>query len=493
MKKFLKLTAILLCICLILAGCGSSNSGDSDNNSPDSTEAPEVTGDLSYVLIYNPEIYDENQYINAKLTTGDLNQYVEAIINRADGPTDAPKTWIPYSTDIIGGKLPENLDLSGNKAETILIPYKEGDIHQFYCGESQRALKEFTCEYAGKYCNVWEANSNVNKSDLQKVGQEFDQNIFEQMTETFGKGRFVDNGGKVNILVYPMQTQGLMGFFSMLDLFAKGEVYEEEISSYGINTDHAIININSDIVNESNLSYANSTLAHEYQHLLSFSNYFYTVNQTVMRTWLNESMSGYVEEHIYPGTKELEGHYDSFADSTRIRHGQSLYNFDTTNTFTEFDIGVYGSVYLFAEYLVKMSGEDIFSKIHSYWKNSYSNTLSEAEAIAKSVNSDFYNKIDSSFEFNNVTFNNTDEEWLSKLTLNFYLSILNYDSEDPKAFENVESQALLYDEINPAEIEGGGRVIVALKDDSFEIPSNSDDGLIYVGLNENFEMLGIIE
>jgi len=41
-----------------------------------------------------------------------------------------------------------------------------------------------------------------------------------------------------------------------------------------------------------------------------------------MRTWLNEAMSGYVEEQLYPGAKESAGHYDAFVESNRIRHGQ---------------------------------------------------------------------------------------------------------------------------------------------------------------------------
>ena len=58
-----------------------------------------------------------------------------------------------------------------------------------------------------------------------------------------------------------------------------------------------------------------------------------------------------------------------------------------------------------------------------------------------------------------------------------------YDTYD----ELVEAQTLLYDEINPADIEGGGRVIAALKDGEFKFPEDADEGLIYIGLNKNFE------
>jgi len=167
-----------------------------------------------------------------------------------------------------------------------------------------------------------------------------------------------------------------------------------------------------------------------------------------------------------------------------------MYNFETTNTNMEFDIGVYGSVYLFSEYLANISDDDVFSNIHSYWRNSYSSTLSEAEAIVESVTKDVYDEIDSSFDYEKeLRFKDSNELWLSKLTLNYYLSLLKYDENDPEAYNKVVSQTLVYDEINPADIEGGGRVIVALKDGNFEIPEDADYGLVYIGLDENFEVV----
>jgi hypothetical protein len=55
------------------------------------------------------------------------------------------------------------------------------------------------------------------------------------------------------------------------------------------------------------------------------------------------------------------------------------------------------------------------------------------------------------------------------------------------AYTKIDREALLYDSIDGAKIEGGGRIIVALSDTTFKIPAGSDDGLIYVGLDENFQ------
>ena len=77
---------------------------------------------------------------------------------------------------------------------------------------------------------------------------------------------------------------------------------------------------------------------------------------------------------------------------------------------------------------------------------------------------------------------------MSKLILDFYVSVLS-NRDDIDEFENIKPEALLYDEINEAEIEGGGRIIVAVNDTTFDIPDEADSGLVYVGLDEDFEVV----
>lgn len=480
MKKRLSVGVIMLLCISMLAGCtvGGTKTKDFSN-----------TDGISYVMIYNPNIYDELEEVNDDLNTGDFGTYVEAIINKADGleEKEQPAVVTQSVSDVMKDAPLDKFDIGGSRGGSFIAPYNVGDTHQFYCGSETRELKNFVCRYAGKSCNIWTCDGSVSSAVIDDYGREFDENIYDKMIAMFGEPRFADNGGKVNLLFYPMDGN-TGGFFHALDLWASDEVSPIETAQYCINTDHAIVNINSLLTDYKDFMY--STMAHEFQHLICFTNFFYTAGGINMRTWLNEAMSGYVEEQLYPGSKDLEGHYDAFVGSTRIRHGQSMYNFDTTLTKSELDIGVYGSVYLFSEYLAKLSGNDVFSNIHSYWRNSYSSTLDEAEAIVKSVPEEVYNKIDATVNFGEkVTFKNNNESWLSKLTLNYYLSLLKHDESNPKAYEKVVSQTLLYDEINPADIEGGGRVIVALKNGKFEIPQDADYGFVYVGLDDNFEVI----
>ena len=67
--------------------------------------------------------------------------------------------------------------------------------------------------------------------------------------------------------------------------------------------------------------------------------------------------------------------------------------------------------------------------------------------------------------------------------------MLKYDAGDPEAFKNVKSDYLLYDELDGANIEGGGRIIIATKDGKFSIPDDADKGLIYIGLDKNFNVV----
>ena len=76
---------------------------------------------------------------------------------------------------------------------------------------------------------------------------------------------------------------------------------------------------------------------------------------------------------------------------------------------------------------------------------------------------------------------------MSKLTLDFYLSLMDFEEIDKAAVEKINLQYLQYNEINPAKIEGGGRVIVSTKDGSYDIPEDAGQPLVYVGFDKDFK------
>ncbi len=513
-----RLVAILLALVMIfsLAACsgpdsdsdsgadndsGSKNNGENNEESDIGSKYETVDGDdvtkledddLSYVMIYNPKIYDENEkFDKSSLQSGEFGRQIDIDVDRADGLEEELK-WVSFVQNELNKDLPwDKIDLEGNKGDGLSKEYRVGDTREFYCysrSMNSRSLVEFECAYAGDYCHIW-SDGSVSDSLLEDYGEEFDDEIFEEMVENFGAPRFAGDDGRVNILFYDIPYQGLLGLFTLYDLFATGEVSQTEIYQYGINTDHDILHINAEYAADSQYkSDAYSTMAHEFQHLICATNLFSTPNETMTRTWLNEAMSGYAEEMLYEGSAEGLGRTKSFTTSDLIRQGQSMYNFKTEGR----DIGVYGSVYFFSEYLAETAGDSIFSKIHKYWRESYSKTLNEAEAIAESVPSSFKKKINNLLSYpKSYDFDNDNDEFMSKLILDFYLSYLS-NKDDVDAFEKINGAKLCYDQLDGANIEGGGRIIVALKDSEFEIPEDADEGLVYIGLNQDFEVVGPI-
>ena len=503
-KNYLKkLLALMIALSMLLsfAACDSSTgrkgSSDEDEESYDEAHSEDVivvtdeteleAEGMKYVLIYNPEIYDETQRTDKTAKeTGYFGSQIVVDGDRGDELEEETNQYIPVSpSDLMQDFDWSIVNLEGDRGDTMGIDYDEGDVKEFYTHSynmTKREAKEFECVYSGEYCHIWVADSRYS-SYADDYGEMFDEEIFEQVTESFGYPRFTsDDGGKVNILFYDLM-EGLCGFFYQGDAFSSSEVSDSEAKRYGYNTNHDIININTWILSDELCT--NSTMAHEFQHLITFTNYFSTVNGVWCDTWMNEGMSGYIEEQLFPGTKENSGHFKSFNSSDLIRNGQSLYNFTTT----DYDIGVYGSVYYFAEYLAEQSGADVFSNFHEYWRESYSDTLCVSEALVNSVSSSFYKKVNNPIEYDGyVDFDSDEDEWMSKMTLNFYLHMLQ-EKDDFEPYDSIKVKRLLYDDLDGTDIEGGGRIIVAVSDECFEIPEDADSGLIYVGLDEDFNVV----
>lgn len=485
----------------VSGGSGTAGSVNTPTVSADgSLELISTTGeDISYVLIYNPDIYDEfYPELTDELSTGSFGKQIDVDAFRAEELDSGDE--FPFKS-VTPAELGADVSIDGitfeeNRADKFITPYSVGDVHSFYCYDeslSWRVLTAFECRYAGSFCNIWTCDSLLSDIAAERFGLEFDSKICPEETAAFGFPRFFDNGAKVNILFAPMEG-GILGYVYNADIYSKeeadciSEYYGFDFThEYGANTDHAIVNINSNIAAVPQYeTVVFATMAHEYQHMINGSLFVDTVDGVSPRTWINEGMSGYIEENLYPGVKALEGHYYSFATSYAIRHGQSMYNFANDGD----DIGVYGSVYLFSEYLASLGGDGVFSSFCDYWRNSYSPTLDEGEAIANAVGENVKNDIANSIAYPaELTFKDEDDEWLSKLTFSFYLSLLCYDESDPRAYANVKAQTLLYDEINPADIEAGGRVIAALSNGTYTVPSDADYGLIYVGLDKNFNVI----
>lgn len=445
-------------------------------------------------MIYNPYIYhesdDNGNVLSKSLTTGDLGGQIVTGMNRAGGLETNDMPEMISQAQINAGFDDSDVDRSGVRAGGKDPSYKVGDTHEFYHmnkNVTARVQDTFQCIYAGEHCYIWSMNNSISEKDAKSLAEQFDSKIYQQDVDAFGKARFTDNGGKVNMLFYPMQ-EGIGGFFCNFDIFSSSECPDVLAEASGYNTDHAIININSDMLGE-DMEFVQATLSHEFQHLICATDAMYYADAPWMETWLNESMSAYAEELIYPGRKE-ENHYnDVFYLSDSFREGQSLYNFDTDHDST---IGAYGAVYLYSKYLNDLAGNDVFSKVHAYWRESYSADVTEAEALMNAVPSSVKKDIDSKYSYPSALsgrFDTDADQWMSKLTLDYYVKTLDMDFAGLSDVADQAHLLMLYSNAVPADIEGGGRIVVATQNGSYTVPSDADQGLVYIGLDQNFNVV----
>ena len=489
-KKLLKIVSIILCVVMVLLSFSACQKKDSTNTGMKDKFFGTVSGEVSYVMIYNPNIYTRTS--SRKMNTGDLAEYVEPVIHRS-GEMLYDGEQIPNAVDELNERFsfpaPE-MDRSGPGLEKTYAPYSAGDMQMFatFDANDNFQKKAFMCIHAGKYCNIWSIDYSFNPSLAQEYAEAFDNDIYEQMTECFGKARFAENGRKVNILLTNL-PDAVSGRFLNADAYT-----EEEIAYFGENPDmyngsHSILHISLSMAKQKLYKkYTISTIAHELQHNIFKSSSIYSGAEPGV--WINEAMSGYIEEFLFSGIQKEQSRYVQLENSNMIRHGQSLYNFATNIDRSEFDIGVYGSVFLLSEYLAKNSGDDVFSNIHEYWQNNAGRFTTDAEVIQNSVSDSFRDRIDASIDYKGkLSFSSDEEEWLSKMVLDFYLSLLSHNENSPEHFSNVGADKLLYDQISDTDIEGGGRIFVALKDGVFDTPKNADEGMIYIGLDKDFNVV----
>lgn len=444
--------------------------------------------DMKYVMIYNPDIIVMNsQYVYAG-STGTFGNQIEPYMNRSDSLNDDKLMVTP---DQLNPVIDAKINTEGDRAG-FAPTYRVGNTKQFYSYpdtslDEPRIVRSFNCRYVGENCYIWVYNNTISDEVAQKYGKEFDENIYPQSVERFGLPRYAEEGGKIHLLYYPMQ-QEFAGCFCMLDLYASYEFTPDVIAQYGINTDHAIFHMNALYASNPAAELGmTTTMAHEFQHLLLGSASLCRPDYLSAPAWINEAMSTYIEPVLYPEYAAQQQNYVRLHSDSLIRHGQSLYNFNNLTPTNEYEFSTYDHVYLFANYLERLAGDKVFSEIHRYWRTSYSPTMSDMETIAKCVPTTVYQQVMDSIGPGYKSFVLQSDEFMSKLVLQFYLDMLDRDDTDPVAFATLDPGMLIYDEVNGANVQPGGRVIVALRGSTYQIPEDATAGLVYIGLDANFQ------
>lgn len=478
-KKYGRLTALLVSLCLLLQ----------------MAPAAAVLGQqttfvgVDTMMIYNPAVDS-----SSTMSTGSLVGQINTQEGNFNYVSDGEEDYFFLDQGELYEEL-EGIDLSDVPEDDSLslqaTDYGVGDTRDFFV-QPEATYKyqytEFTCLYSGTYCRVWGAF--YDDTDIaEAMGREFDQIIYPGDTEAFGTARYIQDGDKLNILIYPMYSTGLCGFFRPIELLTAAEMGSSNAQRY--NNSMPIIHVNSFHCSAGRYqSTGLVTIAHEYQHLICMSSTLLgngRTSLTLMGTWLNESMAAAAEEWIYPGEMTELGYISrNYNGSGLISGGQSLYDFTTSSG----DIGVYGQALLFSEYLKKQCGEQVFHGIHDYWRSAPANSLTDADALYSVIPEDVQQAIDSQLTYGSSIENllSYDEQKisLSKLNLAFQLAVALQEPSGIYSMTDVCSEASpKFYTGSGRSIEGGGRLFVRTKNgQSFTVPTGADSRLIYVGFKD---------
>lgn len=200
---------------------------------------------------------------------------------------------------------------------------------------------------------------DINSTQLNEIRAAFDKRIYEYLCNThdFGQPKDIDNNGKTILLITPLASN-LAGFFHEINFF--DDKYSNQAD---------MIYLNSDLLIQNQMTQICSNIAHEFQHLLFFSEKIKAkerepsgqrFNYNYNDLWINEGFSMLASE--------LTGYLD-LAEDSRIFDKYYGYfsapNRDGLLTWEETrQLSNYGSAGLFAYYLYdNFSNEEIIGNI----------------------------------------------------------------------------------------------------------------------------------
>lgn len=173
---------------------------------------------------------------------------------------------------------------------------------------------------------------------LSELGQEFDKNIYPNLTSFFGQEwkPGIDKDQKITVLIHPMRADA-GGYFRSNDQYLKVQVTNSnEREMIYLNASH----ITSDL--------SKSLLAHEFVHLITF-NQKDRIHGITEEIWLNEARAEYAPT--------LLGYDDNFSSSNLERRVKNFLE-DPFNSIVNWSNSKqdYASINLFTQYLVDHYG-----------------------------------------------------------------------------------------------------------------------------------------
>lgn len=416
-------------------------------SNPFTISPPPNSGPKKYAIISNESVVaNQTEYTGAFKINNQRYAYSKKLENSA------------YRIDY---NKPFNLIKSRDKRikRSSLLPhlaYNIGDTRNFWVTNiTTNTPYQINAKltYSGTKANVWVYNNFITSQDAQKLGTEFDNRIYKSVTSNFASASDVDRDGKVNILCYDIQdgfngSGGYVGgYFYAGDLFDSTNSNKSEI--FYIDTYPAM---GTGTVKD--VTKANGTLAHEFQHMVNFNQSVFIEKGTApMDVWLNEGLS-MAAEQIY-SVKVLTDRIAYYNATASTASGHSLLYWDQNGDV----LANYALSYLMSQYIKLQTnkGDSIFKEILLDKNNNYK---AVEDVVKKYVNP-------------SLTF--------GKFMTNFRGALLLKQKTGVYGFKGVpefnQLQPKLYNG-SPGNLRGGGAIVKQIEGD-FAIPASKGPDVTY--------------
>ncbi|MBR6811771.1 MAG: leucine-rich repeat protein [Oscillospiraceae bacterium] len=280
--------------------------------------------------------------------------------------------------------IPEG-DAPLKNAVSVSSEYTPGST--FTLTENNNTTKNsMVCLYVGTNCTVWGSVSDdeairLGEENAKAIGEAFDKD-YDRMSAAFGSYHYdADLDGKVAIMCYDIDHEYgygdplsyTAGYFWATDMISSsgrvnGVYYGENSYINGIDCVHidTYPTMGKEASLFSRVENCYSTLFHEYQHMINYSNNVKNGASgfiNAMETYLNEAFSMAAQHYIY-GSEATSGRVSYFNGSS-YTPGTSLTRWGGT-------LSNYANSYLFGQYLrtrwaqkTGSDGWDFYSKVIS--------------------------------------------------------------------------------------------------------------------------------
>lgn len=260
----------------------------------------------------------------------------------------------------------------------------------------------------GTYCRIWYLNNNSSVSNANLTDSEFKKlaatvdSIFTKETQVFGSNHYskeaycikADQNTKLDVLVYDLmgdasenQNGGVFGFFRAWDFYLNSMLTQNNINygtSYKTDSNECqVIHVDSFFLNadvKNNTQKVQSTLIHEFQHLLNYCN-----KNTSYETWFTEMLSMSAED-VFQSQINLSDE-DSPKSRFYITFDAPYHGFGNWPANNDEKVyNAYANAYAFGAYLMRNYGG--VKLVHEIATNQYINE----EAITRALQTLGYNE-----------------------------------------------------------------------------------------------------